>query len=60
MQFKIKENKVESWKLREVPGGVKGPELNGPGAQRPSGLVSWPFHLRLAVHRIHLVLDQGG
>ena len=33
MQFKIKENKVESWKLREVPGGVKGPELKGPGAQ---------------------------
>ena len=37
MQFKIKENKVERWKPGEVPGGVKGPELKGPGAQRPSG-----------------------
>ena len=37
MPFHIKENKVETGKLREVPGGVKGPELKGPGAQRPSG-----------------------
>ena len=33
MQFKIKGNKVERWKLKEAPGGLKGPELKEPGAQ---------------------------
>jgi len=32
MQFKIKELKIGR-KLKEVPGGVKGPELKEPGAQ---------------------------
>ena len=33
MQFKIKENKVESWKLREVPGGVRGQSSRGLGSE---------------------------
>lgn len=50
MQFKIKENKeVESWKLRELSGEVKGPEHERPGAQRPLGQVSRPLLLRLAL-----------